>query len=83
MSLSLVLACGWLVLTNLLGMIPSKRNHWPQAYAMIALGLPLLGLVFWQHGVWMALLFLAAAMSVLRWPVIYLGRWVRRKLGRG
>ncbi len=40
MSLSVILACGWLVLTNLLGMIPSKRNHWPQAYAMIALGLP-------------------------------------------
>lgn len=83
MSLSVVLACAWLVLTNLLGMLPSKRNHWPQAYAMIALGLPVLGLLLWQHGVWMALLFLAAALSVLRWPVIYLGRWLRRKLGRG
>ena len=83
MSLSIALACGWLVLTNLLGMFPSKRNHWPQAYAMIAVGLPVLGFLFWQHGAWLSLLFLAAAMSVLRWPVIYLSRWIRRQVGRG
>ncbi|WP_323785856.1 DUF2484 family protein [Thalassovita sp.] len=83
MSLSFGLACGWLVLVNILGLFPSKRNHWPQAYAMIALGVPILIYLIYQNGPWMGLLFLASAMSVLRWPVIYLGRWIRRQLGRG
>ena len=33
-------------------------------------------------GIVIGLLVLAAGMSVLRWPVRYLLRWVRRQVGR-
>lgn len=81
MSAPLILACLWLVTANVLAMIPSRDHHWTRAYVLIALGVPLLGWLAWANGPWIALLFLAAGMSVLRWPVIYLARWVRRKFG--
>ncbi|RXV59050.1 hypothetical protein C6W92_15775 [Roseovarius sp. A46] len=81
MTVSLILACVWALAANVLAMLPSRDNHWRRAYALIALGVPVLGLVAWQHGPWLGLLVLAAGMSVLRWPVIYLARWLRRQLG--
>ena len=81
MSLSLALACVWLVLANVLALIPSRDNHWFRAYVLIGLGVPLVGWVTWVNGPIVGLLVLAAGASVLRWPLIYLGRWVRRWVG--
>jgi hypothetical protein len=83
MSGSLIVLCAWLVAANVAAMVPSNDNHWRRAYVLIALGVPLLIWVWWQNGIWIALLALAAGMSVLRWPVIYLWRWARWKIGRG
>lgn len=82
MSGSLIAACAWLVIANVAAMIPSKDYHWRRAYVLIAIGIPLLGWIYWQNGILFALLALVAAMSVLRWPVIYLGRWVKRQVRR-
>ena len=82
MSLSLMCALLWLVAANILALMPSKDNHWRRAYVLIAIGVPLLGWVTFDHGPWVALVFLAAGMSVLRWPVIYLTRWVRATLAK-
>jgi hypothetical protein len=81
MTPSLIAALLWLVLANLLAMVPSRDNHWRRAYVLIALGVPILGLVTLQNGPWVGLAMLLAGMSVLRWPVIYLARWIRRRLG--
>lgn len=78
MSLSLILTCVWFILANVLAMLPSNRKHWPQAWGLIAIGIPLLGYVAYQHGPWVGLLVMAAAISVLRWPVFYLLRWMRK-----
>ncbi len=78
MTLSIILACVWALVANVLAMTPSKDHHWRNAYILIAIGIPLLGFVTYQNGPWVGLLVLAAGMSVLRWPVIYLGRWVKR-----
>ncbi len=83
MSLSLALACVWLVLANVLALIPSRDNHWFRAYVLIGLGVPLVGWVTWVNGPIVGLLVLAAGASVLRWPLIYLGRWVRRLWAQG
>lgn len=79
MSVSLILALLWLVASNVTGMVPSKHKHWPQAYVLIALGLPVLVAVFWQHGALIGLAVLLAAASILRWPVRYLFRWLRSR----
>lgn len=78
MSLSLILACLWALVANVLAMTPSKDHHWRNAYILIGIGIPILGYVVMQNGPWVGLLVLAAGCSVLRWPVIYLGRWLRR-----
>ncbi|ABG32851.1 DUF2484 domain-containing protein [Roseobacter denitrificans] len=79
MSLSLTLAALWAVLANVLAMLPSRDHHWRTAYMLIAVGIPIVGYVTAQHGPWVGMLILAAGMSVLRWPVIYLGRWIKRR----
>ena len=81
MTVSLVLACLWALAANLLAMMPSRNHHWRRAYLLMALGVLILGFVTWQNGPWIGLMVMAAGMSVLRWPVIYLGRWMRRKVG--
>ncbi len=79
MSISLTLAALWALVANLIAMTPSKDHHWRNAYVLISVGIPIVGYVTWQHGPWIGILMLAAGMSVLRWPVIYLGRWIKRK----
>jgi hypothetical protein len=43
MSGSLAVAFLWLVLANVIAMFPSRDHHWRSAYALIAIGVPLLG----------------------------------------
>ena len=81
MTLSLTLACLWAVVASLAATLPSKRRHWPHAYALIATGIPLLGYVTYQNGPMAGLICFAAGASILRWPLIFLLRWLRR-LGR-
>jgi hypothetical protein len=50
MTTSLILGFVWIVVANVLGMLPSRRNHWPQAYALIAVGIPLLGYITYENG---------------------------------
>lgn len=79
MTTSLILACVWIVAANVAAMLPSKRNHWPQAYALIAVGIPLLGYITYENGPWWGLAALFAGASILRWPLRFLAAWVREK----
>jgi hypothetical protein len=83
MTISLVLGCVWIVLANVLGMMPSKRSHWPQAYFLIAVGIPLLGYITYENGPWWGLAALFAGASILRWPLRFLAAWVREKATGG
>lgn len=76
MPLSLILACLWALAANVLAALPSRDNHWRRAYGLIALGVPLLGYVTYETGPWVGLCVMLAGMSVLRWPVRALGRWL-------
>ena len=80
MTPSLILAALWAVTANLIALVPSKRAHWPQAYALIAVGIPILGYVTYENGPWWGLGVLLAGASILRWPVRYLVRWARRQI---
>lgn len=78
---SLAVACAWAILATIIAILASRRSHWPQAYGLIAIGLPILAWVFWQNGLLIALIVLTAGASVLRWPVRYGVRWLRRVTG--
>ena len=77
----LALAFAWLIGANVLAMFPSRDNHWKAAYGLIAIGIPILGWVTYENGPIVGLVLLAAGASVLRWPVVFLWRWVRGILG--
>ena len=81
MNLSLIALFVWLLVANVAALVPSNDNHWRRAYGLMALGLPLLMWLFWENPWWVGILAIAAALSVLRWPVVYLWRWIRRNIG--
>ncbi|WP_322889618.1 MULTISPECIES: DUF2484 family protein [unclassified Yoonia] len=78
MTQSLIAISLWVVLAFVLAAFPSTDNHWRRAYVLIAIGLPLLAWVTWQAGPMVGALGLVVGGLVLRWPVIYLWRWLRR-----
>jgi hypothetical protein len=80
-NVPLALCALWLIAANVIAMFPSKDYHWRAAYVLIAIGVPLLGWVTYTAGPVVGMVVLAAAASVLRWPVIYLWRWLRRQVG--
>lgn len=80
MTLPLALCLLWLILANLIGMLPSRDRHWRAAYGLISVGVPLLGWLTWEAGPVVGLVVLAAAASILRWPAVFLWRWLRRKV---
>lgn len=80
--MSLIAVAVWLIVANVVAMFPSKDLHWRFAYIMIAIGVPILGWVTYENGPWVGLFALAAGGSVLRWPLIYLTRWLRRVMRR-
>jgi hypothetical protein len=83
-TLSLGLASLWVVVATVIALLPSRRNHWPQAFALIAVGIPLLGYVTYENGPLVGLLAFFAGASILRWPLRHLVAWLRAKAsGRG
>lgn len=77
--MSLILACLWALTAQVIALTPSRDHHWRVAYVLIAVGIPLLGYVIYENGPWVGLLVLLGAMSILRWPVIYLTRWLKKR----
>ncbi|MCF6445233.1 DUF2484 family protein [Nereida sp. MMG025] len=80
-TLAIVLICGWIVLAQVMQAIPSNDNHWRRAYVLIGVGIPLLGYATFLGGPWVGVIGLGVGMTVLRWPVWYGVKWLRRRLG--
>jgi len=51
MPVSLILVCLWVVAAAVLSSFPSNKKHWPLAYVLIAVGVPLLAFVYVGAGV--------------------------------
>ena len=60
----------WVVLAGVLSSFPSKRKHWPLAYVLIALGVPILVWAFAVEPL-AGLVGLLAGCLILRWPLIF------------
>ncbi|WP_050522277.1 DUF2484 family protein [Pseudorhodobacter wandonensis] len=80
MTAALTAALIWLVAANVTGFIPSRDYHWRAAYALIAVGIPILGWVTWVNGPIVGLIIFAMGASVLRWPLVYFWRWMKAKV---
>ena len=78
MNGSMILACLWAVIATLIAVLPSRDRHWRAAYLLITAGIPILGWVTLQNGPIVGLIVLGAGVSILRWPLIYLWRRIRR-----
>lgn len=78
MSGAFVATCLWFVVANVIAMLPSRDQHWTAAFWLIACGVPILGWLTWVHGPVAGVVALAAGASVLRWPVVFFWRWLRR-----
>ena len=77
--ISILLAGLWVVVATVIAILP-QRTHWPGAVVLIITGVPLLGYLTYENGPLAGLLGLAAGASVLRWPLFYLGKWLRQKV---
>ncbi len=71
----------WLIVANVLGMLPSRDQNWSNAYRLTAVGLPILIWIAVAKGLIWAALFLLAAANVLRWPLAHVWRWMKTRLG--
>lgn len=71
----------WVVAAGLLSMLPTRRSHWPLAWVLLGIGLPLLGWTFAAAGPLWGLLALGVGCAVLRWPLRYGLRHLRRLAG--
>lgn len=79
MTFGLAAAFVWLIAANIVAMLPTRDQHWTAAYALIAAGIPILGWVTWESGPLWGMAILLMGSSVLRWPLVFLVRWMRRK----
>jgi hypothetical protein len=69
--MSLAAACLWVVLAQVVSMLPSRDYHWRAAYGLMGLAAPL-AIWLWQAEGWGAVgVFALAAGSILRWPLRY------------
>ena len=72
----------WVVLAFAMSAFPSNDNHWRRAYALIAIGVPLLVWMTVQHGFVVGLLGLVIGSLVLRWPVYFFWQWIKKNFAR-
>ncbi len=73
MSWSLILACLWAVASAITAMLPMRRQYLPGITLLVAAPF-LLAFLGYQHGLWVVVFCLAAALSMFRNPLIYFGR---------
>jgi len=79
MSLSLTLACLWVLAAAATAMLPMRLQYAP-GLTLLILTVPLLSYIAVQHGTLVVLLVLAGVISMFRRPVWYLSRRAVRLL---
>ncbi|WP_106356789.1 DUF2484 family protein [Yoonia maritima] len=71
----------WWLLAIVMQLLPSRDNHWTRAYILIAVGVPLVVWVWISYNWLAAALVLISGASVVRWPIYYCYKWLRRQFG--
>lgn len=76
MSFSLTLAALWAVAATVVALLPMRLQYVP-GISLLLLAPLLIGFIGYQHGVWVALLGLAAFVSMFRNPLLFFYRHFR------
>ncbi len=78
MTISFLMLCIWALTANVIALFPSKRHHWPAAYALLAASLPLMGYVFYENDGFLIAAAILIWISTMRWPIRYGWKWIKR-----
>ena len=78
MSLPLIIASLWVLAATVTAMLP-MRLQYVLGLILLALAVPLLVWLGYDHGVWVVLLALLAILSMFRRPLIYVARKAIRR----
>lgn len=72
-AICLALVIVWMLAANV-PLLVADRFRRGAGYALVLLGVPILGFVTWQAGPVWGLMLLALGAAMLRWPPMMLGR---------
>jgi len=81
MKTAVILLALWIVLATIIGLLP-RKYHKPGAIPLMILLVPLVPYVWHNVNPFIACMFLLGVASILRWPLIFLGRWFNRQLDK-
>ncbi len=73
MSLSLILACVWVLASAVVAALPMRRQYVPGVALLMAAPV-LIGVIFYEHGVLLGCAALFGFVSMFRRPLLYFGR---------
>ncbi|WP_270728403.1 DUF2484 family protein [Shimia sp. Alg240-R146] len=73
MSLSLVLACFWVLAATGVAMLPMRRQYVPGVALLLAAPV-LIGVIWYEHGMWIGGAALFGFVSMFRRPLMFFGR---------
>lgn len=82
MTISLTLACVWVVAAAIVAFLPMRMQYAP-GLALLALALPLLIYIGIQHSFWVVLLAVAGLGSMFRRPLWVLGKHLMGRFREG
>ena len=82
MTLSLTLACVWVVAATITAFLPMRYQYVP-GLVLLILAVPILVFVGVEHSLWVVFAALAGLISMFRRPLWFFGRYLLGRLGQG
>jgi len=82
MTISLTLACVWVVAAAVVAFLPMRLQYVP-GLSLLALAVPLLVYIGIQHSFWVVLLAVGGLISMFRRPLWFMGRRLIGRLREG
>lgn len=79
MMTPMILALLWIIVASVIALLPWKIHKPCAVFFLIPTALLLIPLVYATDGPLVGTLFLLGVMSILRWPVYFLGKFLSEK----